>query len=254
MLGHHSSALQGSDVVYSRHLQTRALRKLSMLLRTVRIGLDIEDDQMQEFGIMQTPAAATPPAPRTPGLVALCAPPMVAPDAARIVQPDAVALDSAIEAAQDLEDLQSVKEESLTLENIESQAENITLFPLGVVQQGLVEIESSSGSSSDSSSYESSEEMERPAATFSHPRYSEDVPADRDFYRHCKSGILHSCEVGKRVAMCKVSINANYKIMSRAVQVRYAKCIRCFPRNNNRLRSLGDVVGALDSAVKRRGR
>lgn len=35
------------------------------------------------------------------------------------------------------------------------------------------------------------------------------------------------------------------------MQVRYAKCIRCFPKNNNRLRSVDDVVGALDSALKR---
>ena len=168
VLGHHSSAVQGSDVVYSRHLQTRALRKLSMLLRRVRVGLNIEDEQMKEFGIMGTPAAATP-MPRTPGLVAPCAPSSDVREEARIVQPDVTALDDAIETAQGLEDFESVKEETLTLENIESQAENITLFPLGVVQQGLVEIESSSGSSSDSSSsYESSEDLERPAATFSH--------------------------------------------------------------------------------------
>ena len=71
VLGHHASALQGSDVVYSRHLQTRALRKLSMLLRRVRVGLDIEDDQMKEFGIMQMPGVGTPAA-RTPGDRAKC--------------------------------------------------------------------------------------------------------------------------------------------------------------------------------------
>ena len=252
VLGHHSSAVQGSDVVYSRHLQTRALRKLSMLLRRVRVGLNIEDDQMKEFGIMGTPTATTP-MPRTPGLVAPLAPSLEVQEEERIVQHDAAALEDAIEVAQGFEDLESVKEETLSLENIEKEAESITLFPLDVVQQGLVEIESSSGSSSDSSSSnESSEDLERPAATFSHPRYSEEVPADRDYYRHCKSGILHSCEVGKQVAICKVKINSNYKLMSRTMQVRFAKCIRCFPRNNNRLRSLGEVVGALDSAVKRR--
>lgn len=42
-----------------------------MLLRRVRVGLDIEDGQMKEFGIMQTPAVGTPAA-RTPGDRAKC--------------------------------------------------------------------------------------------------------------------------------------------------------------------------------------
>lgn len=42
VLGHHASALEGSEVVYSRHLQTRALRKLQMLLHRIRIGLGVE--------------------------------------------------------------------------------------------------------------------------------------------------------------------------------------------------------------------
>ena len=67
VLGHHCSALAGSEVVYSRHLQVRAIRKLSMLLRRVRVGLDLEDDNMKNFGIMGTPAAMTPAfAPQTP--------------------------------------------------------------------------------------------------------------------------------------------------------------------------------------------
>ena len=250
VLGHHSSALQGSDVVYSRVLQTRALRKLAMLLRRIRIGLDIEDEHMKEFGILQTPAAMTP-APRTPGILAPMAPTVESEATAKIVHPESSALDDALEVAQELEDLQSVKEEMLTVEDIEKEAVNVSLFPLDVVQKGLVEIESSSGSSSDSSSDNLSEDEERAPPKFSHPRYSEDVPADRDFYRHNKSGILHSCETGKRVAVCKVTINANYKLMNRTMQIRYAKCIRCFPKNNNRVRSVDDMVQALDSAVKR---
>ena len=101
-------------------------------------------------------------------------------------------------------------------------------------------------------SYDSSDEVERAPATFANPRYSEDAPADRDFYRDYKSGILHSCESGKKVSLCKVAIISNYKIVRRTMTVRYAKCIRCFPRNNNRLRSVEDVAGALDMAIKRR--
>ena len=250
VLGHHSSAVQGSDVVYSRHLQVRALRKLSMLLRRVRIGLDVEDDQMREFGVLQTPAMGTP-VPCTPGVMKQVDPPGLVVSESGITQPASQALEVAFEEAQQIEELQSVKEEALDLADVESHAGDVSLFPLSVVQHGLVEIESSSGSSSESSSLESSDEEERPPPTFQKPRYSEDVPADRDFYRHFKSGILHSCPVGKSVAACKVAINSNYKLMERVMTVRYAKCIRCFPVNNSRLRSLDDMVGALDSAVKR---
>ena len=250
VLGHHSSALQGSDVVYSRVLQTRALRKLAMLLRRIRIGLDIEDEQMKEFGVLQTPAAMTP-APTTPGILAPSAPTVASEATGKIVEPGSSVLDEALEVAHELEDLQSVKEEMLTVEDIEREAVNVSLFPLTMVQQGLVEIESSSGSSSDSSSDDLSDDEERAPPKFSHPRYSEDVPADRDFYRHCKSGILHSCESGKRVAACKVAINANYKLLERTMKIRYAKCIRCFPKDNNRVRNMDEMVQALDSAVKR---
>ena len=38
--------LQGSEVVYSRHLQMRALRKLNILPHRVRIGLGLEEDPL----------------------------------------------------------------------------------------------------------------------------------------------------------------------------------------------------------------
>ena len=90
--------MQGSDVVYSRHLQVRALRKLSMLLRRVRVGLEIEDDQMKEFGVIQTPVPATP-APRTPGLFV---PNVPTPAVSRELHTETRVLDAAIEEAQGL--------------------------------------------------------------------------------------------------------------------------------------------------------
>ena len=41
---HHCSALAGSEVMYSRHLQTRAIRKLQVLLRRLRVGIGIEEE------------------------------------------------------------------------------------------------------------------------------------------------------------------------------------------------------------------
>ena len=60
VLGHHCSALTGSDVVYSRNLQIRPVRKLQMLLRLIRIGMGLEDiaDQGQISSV--TPACRTP--------------------------------------------------------------------------------------------------------------------------------------------------------------------------------------------------
>ena len=135
---------------------------------------------MKEHGILQTPAMGTP-VPCTPGMVMRSDPPGVVVSESRATQVASQALETAIEEAQEVEDMQSVKEEALTLEDVERHACDVSLFPLEVVQHGLVEIESSSGSDSESSSYDSSDEEERPPPTFQKPRYSEDVPADRDF-------------------------------------------------------------------------
>eukprot|EP00435_Cladocopium_sp_Y103_P074571 s4_g49.t1 len=54
VLGHHCSALSGSEVVYSRHLQTRTLRKLCHILRRVRAGLAIEDGAVRACGLVST--------------------------------------------------------------------------------------------------------------------------------------------------------------------------------------------------------
>jgi len=64
VLDHHASALQESEVVYSRHLQTRALRKLNMMLHHVRIGLGLDEDAMAP-NPYATPYARTP----KPGVV-----------------------------------------------------------------------------------------------------------------------------------------------------------------------------------------
>lgn len=54
VFGHHCCALNGSEVVYSRQLQTRALRNLNLILRRVRSGLSLEDEAMKEFGLLRT--------------------------------------------------------------------------------------------------------------------------------------------------------------------------------------------------------
>lgn len=50
-LSHHASALHGSEIVYSRELQSTAIRKLQMLFKKIRLGLSGKkaDPQIQEL-------------------------------------------------------------------------------------------------------------------------------------------------------------------------------------------------------------
>ena len=106
---------------------------------------------MKEAGLLETRVPFTPAA-GTPGLAMPSTPAGKVPDSSKTAAGDADVLESAIEVAQEMEDIQSVKEEMLTVEDIEQQASNVSLFPLDLVQRGLVEIESCSGSSSSDSS------------------------------------------------------------------------------------------------------
>eukprot|EP00435_Cladocopium_sp_Y103_P060549 s295_g22.t1 len=196
VLGHHCSALNGSEAVYSRQLQIRALRKLEMILRRIRSGQGLEDEAMREHGIISTPAAWTPVgAARTP---LPPAPPVsaVAPEAE--VVDDFVVVKQAVEEAVEIEELQSVKEEMLDAQIVEAAADKHSLFPVEVVAAGVVEIESSSGSdSSDSSSSESDSSLTEELAKDQPVRFVEHVPQDMDFYKHAKSGIVHGCKLGE---------------------------------------------------------
>ena len=73
----------------------------------------------------------------------------------------------------------------------------------------------------------------------------------RCFYYHKKSKILHRSRLGSGVTSCKVSLNSNYVETERTFFFKYPKCMRCFTSDHNRLKSIDDVVGALDKASKR---
>ena len=259
VLGHHCTAISGSEVVYSRHLQVRALRKLAMLLNRVRLGLDIEDDLMKNFGICSTPQPLTPcVGPRTPAVLQkpVEGPPVSAfernSEADKAPEGAVAALNSALDDMQGLEDWQQVKNEEFDLNSIEQHADSLTLFDAEVTANGLVEICSSSGSSSDDSSSTSSSEDEVPLPPPKIASFTETVPEGMDYYKHQKSGIVHSTVHRGEVTKCKIKINERYKMLDRVYHVRYPKCIRCFPQNNNRLRSVGDLAKAFDDIAKRR--
>lgn len=211
VLGHRCSSLNGSEVVYSRHLQTRALRKLSMMLRRIRIGLGIEEECMVELGIPSTPAPFTPLVGlRTPVPVArVPQTPLPAPSG----EPEVVAepMAEVAEVMNQLEDVQSVKEEMLDDAEASAAAEQLTLFPIEMVENGAIQIDSSSGSDSEESSsgYSSSDSSE-PRARPSAAAYREEVPQDKVFFKHCKSHILHSAPKGECVTDCGVKVSSNF--------------------------------------------
>lgn len=252
VLGHHCSALNGSEVVYSRHLQTKALRKLSMMLRRVRIGLGVEDESMQQFGIAGTPIPFTPvPVPRTP------VPMPPEPNKVDVPQSTAAArpevLDDALEEVQRVEDVSDVKDELEQVVDFEAAADSLTLFSADAVASGMIEIHSSSGSSSSSSTSSSSsdDDVVGNPGSAANPRYCEDVPEGFKFFKHRKSGIVHCCKAGSTTSACHVSMNSNFTELGRQIFVRLPKCMKCFPKDHNRLRKVEDLVEKLDSSLKR---
>lgn len=250
VLGHHCSSLNGSEVVYSRQLQTRALRKLGLILKRVRMGLSLEDDAMRELGVISTPPPLTPRLAATmPVLSQPAAPSSHAQVAAAAGE---IAVDAAVGAALELEELQSVKEEQLDLQTLEEAADRLTLFPVELVSAGVIEIESSSGRDSDSSgsSSDSSTSSTKEPGPKS-VRYCEDVPANVDYFRHHKSGILHSCKLNETVSKCKVSMGPNFRKLPRTFYFRYPKCIKCFPSDNGRIRNREQLTESLDQFLKR---
>eukprot|EP00435_Cladocopium_sp_Y103_P017363 s2638_g4.t1 len=250
VLGHHCSALNGSEVVYSRHLQTRALRKLGHILRRVRAGLNIEDDIMKEYGIINTPLPFTPvAAAKTPVPPHVESAPALEGPAAVVEEKQAV--DAAIEAAANLEDLQSVKEEELNAQAVEAAASELTLYPVEIVSAGVVEIESSSGSDSESSTSDSDSSSGETVAQAQGPHMVEDVPEGVDYYKHAKSGLVHSCKTGQETTSCKIQIGVNFKKLGRKLYVVHPKCIRCFPKNHNRIRSCEQMSASFDAFLKR---
>ena len=201
VLGHHSTALQGSDVVYGRHLQTRALRKLCMLLHRVRIGLGLEEDALAP-NPFATPCAKTP-APHAVVMPSTPFPPVPPLAAQREV------VDKALDEMNAAGDAESVKEELLDEAQIASAAEKVSLFDLQMVEEGIIEIDSSSGSGSSSDS--SSESSDGPAvAKPDINAFHEEVPEGIHFYKHRKSSIVHRVKSDSMIAGCGAVMSANF--------------------------------------------
>ena len=229
VLGHHASALEGSEVVYSRHLQTRALRKLCMLLHRVRIGLGLEEDPL-------APNPFATPCVRTPGVFGVAAQPATPFPAAPAIEVPVDVVEQALEEVNVAGEVEGIKEELADEAQMVAAASQISLFNLDIVDQGVVELDSSSGSESYSESSSSSDDDAVVKKPDIHA-YSELVPEGVEFYKHRKSAIVHEVKSGKNVASCGAQISTNLQLMPRQISVRWPKCLKCFPKDKNRIRS-----------------
>ena len=262
VLGHHATALEGSDVVYGRHLQSRALRKLNMLLHRVRLGLSLETEPLAP-NPFATPCMRTP-APDMNGAPATPFPPLPTLAPAQVLEGKVTGFEGgastgmnavdplgfAVESLHVARDAESVKEEELDEAHIAEAAEQVSLFSLSLVHQGIIEIDSSSGSDSSSESSSSSTDepvVKRPATN----AYSETVPDGVDFYKHRKSAIVHKVKCGNHIAACGVAMSSNLVKMPRVLSVRWPKCLKCFPKDSNRIRNVDQLGDAIESARQR---
>ncbi|CAK9111458.1 unnamed protein product [Durusdinium trenchii] len=245
VLGHHCGAVTGSDVVYSRSLQVRPIRKLQMLLRLIRIGMGFEEiaDQGQ--------VASVTPAPRTPGpqvgVHGVQATTPVLPPRMQTTDP----VDQALESCNMQEDAISAKEELENATGLIEAAEELTLLSSDLVGRGLIEIDSSTGSDSSSDTSSSSVDTPLHCAAGKKALYEEFVPPGLQYYKHSKSQRVHCALAEASQTKCKQKLNANYRDLGRVMNFKFPKCLHCFPKDADRIRTRADAVAALDSALER---
>ena len=244
VLGHHSTALHGSDIVYSRELQVRPLRKLQMLLKSIRIGLNLEDIASQGTLLAATPGATTP----RPNVFT---PPLPAP--ARVEQVHNPAEEQVVEQAVELvnveEEGESIKEEIENITNLEAFACDLNLFGEEAVRQGAVPIDSSSGSDEESeSSSSSSDEL---SSCRGKDSFREVAPAGSVYYKRVKTSRVHHVRVGKETTNCGKKLNENFKELEPVIYIRLPKCLICFPSAEGRVRTREDAKARFDAALKR---
>jgi len=239
-LSHHATALDGSDVVYSRELQTGAIRKLQMLLKKIRVGLDPRSEQLPLEEITAPFESTHVSNVRTPNFDG---------QAPSTPLPEVVAQPSAV--AQSFQECK--KEKDLGELCVRASADDAP-FGESIQTCGLIQIDSSSGSDSSSSSSDDSDDSssEHFANALPAPVFTETVPEGFNFFVHTKSKIMHRAKSGADKATCKVLLNSNFKETERTFHFKYPKCMKCFARDHNRLKNVSDVVKTLDESAKRR--
>ena len=212
VLSHHSFALLGSEVVYSRDLQLRAIQKLQMLLK--RTGLDDPE----------RPSGATSETAGKP----------VAADGASFATSSEciIAGGSADGSVAAVEEVSDCPVEGELQDEAEAQTE-VT------AASSTSSTDSDSDSSNSSSSSDSGPDQNMAKA------YCEEVPGGFVYLRHVKSGVTHKAIEGAVVMQCKCRVSPNFRNLPRRLRVRYPKCL---PGNKTRTRTTEEMVQALDNA------
>ena len=114
-----------------------------------------------------------------------------------------------------------------------------------------MQIESSSGSDSESSYDSSSSSTDEPVVRAPEAiSFSERAPEGFKFFKNKKTAIMHKVKLGCNATACGVLLTSLQE-MPEVITVRWPKCLRCFPKDANRLRTLDDLNNALGSALKR---
>ena len=257
-----------SDIVYSRDLQAGAIRKLQLLLKRIRLGIDPEtvDTRVQQMtarfdsaheSVVRTPVlAVNAPVTPLPAVIvdrAPATPPPVAGDAGNEPLGNEKVAERSL--SSHVPTLQCKNEQEFA-DLCAAASEDVGDFGEHVLEHGLVRIDSSSGSDfeTDSSSDSDSSTNEHLASAVPKPAYTESVPDGLSFHVHKKSRILHKSKRGEMVAFCKTKLNQNFSEIDRVFQFKFPKCMRCFVTDNNRITSCDALVGHLDEASKRRKR
>lgn len=139
----------------------------------------------------------------------------------------------------------------MDLEDVIKHADALTLFSIEVVVSGAIAIESSSGSDSSSTSSSTSSDELSVSKQKDSFQFIETTPDGVEYFKHKKSCLWRSKKIGKDVCACKAKLNSNFLALPRVLHVRYPKCLKCFPKDPNRIRNVVDLNSALDSALKR---
>ncbi len=234
VLSHHSTALHGSDVIYSRDLQVQPLRKLQMLIKKVRIGLagDIVPDFLDpevDFLIKESEPKS------------------------KDVQGEEVLEKSSRgkKLSEEVKDEPSFSD-AFPSSVIVVLSDEEDIVPTEKACEGLVPFAESSGSSSDSdsSSVDSSSESEI-APKLGAP-FVERVPEGVSFFKHTKSQILHRAKDGAAVMSCGASISKKFVKTKNCIYFKYPHCLKCFPKDKDRIRTIDQAVQKLDDSRRKR--
>ena len=259
-LSHHCSAVAGSEVVYSRELQVRPIRKLQMLFKKIRLGIQASAtsesagiSKPEVVGVRPNDAVMEVPAanPVSPEYSPSIAPqPEFRPVAVKAEFPNLMEVESSGDEAPCPEPFEFLGTNSEVEEAIHEEF----LFAPEVVETGKISLDSSSGSDSSSSETSESSDQEVAADLVQHTNiaFQETVAEGMEYYKHVKSKMLHSAKEGSAVFSCKRALNDKYVKMPHVIKFKYPHCIGCFKKDDFRIRDVDQMANVLAESAKKR--